>query len=132
MIRVCTLVDLDWMLDMAYAFNDKHYDIPLVYTKTRGWIAELIEHGVCLRSDTGAIVGSLVDDPCRDWRLLVELAWYSEGRDGIRLLQAFENYGLEAGADEVRMTTLGSNSGVDKLLRKRGYTETERSHRLIL
>lgn len=64
--------------------------------------------------------------------MLVETAWYSEGRDGLRLLAAFEDRGMNLGVDEVRMTTLEVNAGVEKVLTRRGYTRMETSHRLIL
>ena len=133
-VRSCTLSDLDWLKAKATAFNNTHFDIPLCENKLHAYLTALIVNpmGVALRSDTGAIVGVLTEDPLRNWEVLVETAWYSEGTDGVRLLKAFETIGLEAGVDEIRMTTLQKNNIVGQLLKKRGYVPIETSHRLIL
>lgn len=133
-VRDCTLADLSFLLEKAHAFNSRYYGIPLNPEKLEQYLTGLIvaEQGVVLRTDTGAITGVNISDPCRDWEVLVETAWYSEGRDGLRLLAAFEQRGLEWGLDEVRMTTLEVNSGVERVLKRRGYSVMETSHRLIL
>lgn len=133
-VRDCTITDLSFLIDKAYAFNYRYYGIPLNHKKLEQYLTGLLvsEHGVVLRTDTGAITGVHVSDPCRDWEVLVETAWYSEGRDGLRLLGAFEQRGVELGLDEVRMTTLEVNSGVERVLKRRGYSIMETSHRLIL
>ena len=133
-VRECKLQDLEWLKNKAVAFNDTHFDIPLCSNKLHAYLTALIVNpmGVALRTDTGAIVGVLTEDPLRTWEVLVETAWYSEGKDGIRLLKAFETVGLEAGVDEIRMTTLQKNDIVGQLLKKRGYAPIETSHRLIL
>lgn len=133
-MRDAQIEDIDFLMEKAYAFNDRYYGIPLNRSGLFKYLKAMIEHssGVCLISDTGGIVGVIHQDLRWDWTVLVETAWYSEGRDGIRLLDAFEKRGRELGCDEVRMTTLAVNSGVDRLLARRGYKPIETSHRLIL
>ncbi|WFG40930.1 hypothetical protein ParaMal1_00046 [Paracoccus phage ParMal1] len=130
----CTLDDMEFLIEKAQHFNDRYYGIPLNLDKLTQYLTGLIaaDQGVVLRTETGAITGVHISDPCRDWEVLVETAWYSEGRDGLRLLAAFEDRGMNLGVDEVRMTTLEVNAGVEKVLTRRGYTRMETSHRLIL
>jgi len=134
MVRDCDLSDLEHLMDLAIGFNDKHYDVKLNRGKTYQYLRNLIqsEDAVVLCTGTGAIVGVKIDDPCRDWTVLVETAWYSEGRDGLRLLRAFEQRGRDMEVDEVRMTTLAVNSGVSPVLERLGYLEIETSHRLLI
>lgn len=131
MVRECTPDDMDWLVEKAIEFNTKHYDIPLNPDKLWNYLWAVIasEDGVAIRSDHGAIVGMYVEDPLRDWSVLVETAWYSTGLDGIRLLNAFERRGQLV--DEVRMSHLHVNPTVAKLLERRGYVAMETSHRLI-
>ena len=133
-VRDCTMDDLSFLIEKAHSFNSRYYDIAINPEKLEQYLTGLIvsEQGVVMRTDTGAITGVHVSDPCRDWEVLVETAWYSEGRDGLRLLAAFEQRGIDWGIDEVRMTTLEVNSGVERVLKRRGYSVIETSHRLIL
>ena len=133
-VRDCTEDDLDFLIEKAFAFNALHFDIPLNPDKLVSYLTGLIasEHGIVLRTDTGAITGVHISDPVRDWEVLVETAWYSEGRDGIRLLNEFEGRARLLGVDEVRMTTLEVNQGVAQVLARRGYKPIETSHRLTL
>jgi hypothetical protein len=126
--------DMDFLCEKAREFNDRYYGIPMREHGLRSYLEGMIEHeaGVVLLTDKGAICGFFTADPRWDWTVLVETAWYCEGRDGLRLLAAFEERALECGADEVRMTTLEVNPGVAKLLHRRGYTAIETSHRLLL
>ena len=133
-VREACIEDIDFLMEKAYAFNDRYYGIPLNRIGLFKYLEAMIEHesGVCLVTDSGGIVGVIHQDPRWDWTVLVETAWYSEGRDGVRLLDAFEKRAMEIGCDEIRMTTLAVNSGVDRILERRGYKPIETSHRLIL
>lgn len=133
-VRNATLGDIDFLMEKAIAFNNEHYDVPLDIDKLISHAEMMIESplGVVLVSDTGIIAGILSSDLIRDWTFLVETAWYSEGRDGLRLLRAFEDRGRLLGVDEIRMTTLEVNPDAAKLLVRRGYTAIETSHRLLL
>ena len=134
MIRHCDEDDLLWLLETATGFNDRYYGIPLDYSRADQYLYDMLRNPfrVMLRSDTGAIIGVIIEDPFRDWKVLVEIGWYSEGRDGLKLLDAFEEQGRCHKVNEIRMTTLESNKGVEKVLARRGYVPVETSHRLIL
>lgn len=131
-VRDCTLEDLDWLCEMTDRFNDKHFDVPVAPHKVHEVHRKLILDGVSLRTDDAAIVGVVYEDLWRDWSVLVELGWYSEGRGGLHVLKAFENRGRELGVDEVRMSTLDKAPVPARLLARRGYTPIETSHRLML
>lgn len=134
MIRECTLYDIDWLCRKATEFNAEYYDIPLDPVKLYSYISNCITspNGVCLRSDHGAIVGIVAPDPVRDWTVLVETGWYSTGKDGLKLLSAFEVQGCIRDVNEIRLTTLETNVRVAEVLRRKGYSTIETSHRLIL
>lgn len=134
MIRHCQPSDMKWLIDKAFAFNSKYYDVPLDIQRLEDYLWEAIHNpnGVVLRSEHSAIVGVVIDDPFRDWKVLVEIAWYSEGRDGLRLLDTFEDVGRCHAVNEIRMTTLEVNKGVEKVLARRGYKPIETSHRLLI
>lgn len=133
-VRNATLDDLDFLIEKAVKFNNDYYYVPLNIEKTLNHLTLLIEHlqGVVLVSDRGAITGIVYESPTHDWITLVETAWYSEGKDGLRLLQAFEDRGRLLGVDEVRLTTQAANNGVSKVLLRRGYKEQETSFKLKL
>lgn len=134
MIRTITEDDLDWLVELTTEFNDQYYGIPLNLNKTRRTLWSLITgpNGVCFRSDSGAIIGTIEDDPFRDYVVLQERGWFSTDRSGIALLREFTDYGTELGVNEIRMCTLNSNKRVDKLLLKYGYNPIETSHGLRL
>lgn len=133
-VHECTLDDVPFLMEKVHQFNADYYDVPLNTKKARDHLVDVLvsEQGLVLRTSSGMIAGVFVSDPLRDWNVLVETAWYSEGRDGIKLLAEFERRAALAGVDEVRMTTLSVNSGVDAVLKRRGYSSMETSHRLIL
>ena len=131
-VRVCTQDDVDFLLSLTTEFNDTLYHIPLSPEKSRAHLSNLVQHGICFRTDRGAIVGAVADDPFRDWVALVELGWFcTTPADGVRLLQAFERTAEELEVNEVRMTTLETNKSVGGLLKRRGYFPVETSHRLL-
>lgn len=70
----------------------------------------------------GVIVPSAVDP---DWKMAVELAWWSEDRKGMHLLRQFEKWAKESGASEVRMTTLASLPRASKIMERVGYRSAE-------
>ena len=120
---------------LASTFNDRYYPVPLNTDKFGVFYDKLMasDEGVILMTDTGAIVGVVAEDPIRDWVSLVEIGWYSEGGDGLRLLKAFEQVARDRQLNEVRMSTLiWSPPQAQKLLTHRGYIHTESSHTLII
>ena len=131
-VRRMTTDDLPWLHDLAVQFNDKYVGVPLNYTKTSAMLTHMINTGVALRSDNGAIVGIIMDDPFRDTTFLVEIGWYADDGTGMKLLDAFIEEGRQAGVDQVRMTTLHSNRGAEVCMRRRRFTPLEHSWGLTI
>lgn len=132
MIRQAHPEDEVAVIDMAVRFNDQYFDIPVNTGKLADWFQLHMQHGVVFRSERGFISALHFPDPVRDHTVLTETAWYSEGRDGLRLLRALIRHGKDHDFDEVRVCTLNTtDSGVLTLLRRMGFTlDIERSHRL--
>ena len=78
--------------------------------------------------ENGAIGGTCTRHPFNDDHVIVqELFWWSEGREGLALLNAFESYARER-AHSVRMLTLEAVNPdrMARLYEKRGYAPVER------
>lgn len=133
-VRMLLEEDLDWLVQVTQQFNDTYYKIPLNLNKTRRTLWSLIveDYGVGFRTDNGAIIGTIEEDPFRDYVVLQERGWFSTDRSGIQLLRAFTDYGVELGVNEIRMCTLEANAGVQRILSRYGYTPIETSHGLRL
>lgn len=132
-VRKCTVEDVDWLVNLAQEFNDKHFGIPINRYQTKTYLWDMVDSGVCFRTDNAAIVGMLVSDPFRDWNVLVEIGWFSNHPgEGMALLDTFIRAGDIRLVDEVRMTTLHSNPGVAAVLKRKGFDPVETSHRLIM
>lgn len=134
MIRHVTESDLPWLEALALEFNELYWDQPINVDKYRALIDTLLDSdtGVMIRNDTGAIVGIVYEDPIRDHTVLVEIGWYSNGFEGMHLLDALIAEGIRLGVDEVRMSTLECNKRATVLLRRRGFKQLETSHSLRL
>lgn len=66
-----------------------------------------------------------------NWTQAVELWWWAEDGNGLRLLEAFETWAWSKGADDINMSTLAhfTPKGVDKLLARRGYELRDQTYR---
>lgn len=132
MIREATEADIPAIVEMGRAFNAAsrspvEYDEEQAAEAARGLIA--LPDGVVLVSEKGMIGGAIAPAYFNAaWRMAVELFWWSEDRQGIRLLRAFEDWAREHGANEVRMTTLASIAGPERILKRRGYSPAEISY----
>lgn len=121
------------MRDKVLAFNAEYFDVPVNTEKLFNWFEHHLGRGIIFLSEHGLLTALNVEDPVRDWQAAVETAWYDKGRDGLRLLDALVNASKEAGFNEVRMTTLNTTPpGILKVLERKGFTEIERSHRLLI
>lgn len=133
MIRVMTEDDLDWLVKTAGQFSEEYMGKKINVTRTRHAMRHCITRGIALRSDAGAIVGIIMDDPFFYETHLVELGWYANDRSGLALLKQFHKIGKSIGVDSIRMTTLHSSPATaDALLGRLGYTPLEKSWELRL
>lgn len=81
-----------------------------------------------LRSERGMIGGAMVPafiDP--DWKIAIELFFWSEDGHGMRLMRAFEKWATDMGASEIRMSAESSLPRAAKIYALRGYKKTEES-----
>ena len=93
----------------------------------------LADTGVILLSDRGMIGGSLAPAyTAPDWLMAVEMFWFAEDGQGLRLLRGFEQWAADGGASEVRMTTLAGLSQADAILTRRGYAALETSYTKVI
>jgi len=131
MIRAATPDDIPVLLamgrefhaasGMAFGFND---------AAVAGFLTRMVEAegAVVLMTDKGAIGGALNAAYCDpSWVYAVELFWWARG-DGLALLRAFERWAQQAGASEIRMTSLAALPRADRLLRCVGYVPAEVSY----
>lgn len=89
-------------------------------------------HGAVLIGDAGVIGGALLPAYCApSWVIAVEMFWWAES-GGLRLLRAFEDWAREAGASEVRMTSLAAQPRAAEILSRRGYKAAEISHSKVI
>lgn len=83
----------------------------------------------CFISDMGVILGVVAPLYYRaDYLTATELFWWSEDRQGLNLLLAFEEWAVEMGAQRMNMGTLAdfTHEKVEGLLMKRGYVLKEK------
>lgn len=89
--------------------------------------------GVLLVSDGGMIGGATMSAYCSDdWKIAVEMFWWCEDKQGLKLLRGFEEWAREQGANEVRMTTIHSLEGAARILGRKGYAPREVSHGKVI
>lgn len=125
--------DLNHIVNLAYEFNDKYFDIPLNNKKIVDNVTGFIEHGSTFVSANGFIGGTIITDLMRDWDVLVEFGWYATDRSGYHLLQTFIKEGYSLGVDEVRMCTMNTSTPLaTQLLERKGFVALETSHRLLI
>ena len=136
MPRLATLGDVLDLVEMGRKFKDASGMVaPFNPEAARDFISTMIEAeaGVVFVSDAGMIGGALVPTYFSpEWLMAVELAWWSEGRDGLRLLAAFEGWARDMGASEIRMTTLASIPGPAKIMARKGYAPIEISYQKVI
>ena len=135
MIRRATAADLDRLTEWGARFHAASgMAAPYDAQATRGFVAGLIDspQAVVLVHDAGMIGGVLSPAYCAPgWLIAVELFWWAE-RDGMALLRAFEAWAQDAGADEIRMTTLAALPRAAKLMARGGYAPAETSYSKVI
>ena len=134
MIREATLDDIPALLDMGAKFAERAdlaahvgYD-PASMAATFAAMIERDEFCLFI-GDAGALGGMVAPHPFNHAQAIAdELFWWSEGRDGLRLLEAYEEWATERGAI-VRMTALEAVNPdrMQKFYERRGYRPLERA-----
>ena len=144
MIRQATVKDVDTLIVVAKPFL--RYSMYAQYTEIDNnelafSLCNMIDNGVIFVAEyDGQIVGGLVGAINNFWfnrntKMASELGWWvnEEHRGktaGIRLLQAFEHWAKEKGADVISLSDLRVNDEYPAggLYEKLGYQVTERAH----
>jgi GNAT superfamily N-acetyltransferase len=131
MIREATHADIPRLLEMGEKFAAKAglvdhcgYD-PESMAATFSAMIERDEFCLFI-GEAGAIGGMKAPHPFNHAKLMAdELFWWSEGREGLRLLEAYEEW---AGDAMIRMTTLEAVNPdrMSKFYQRRGYQPLER------
>lgn len=135
MIREASVSDVPALLEMGNRFSDKArliehvgYD-PASMDLTFRFLIEQPEHVVFIGA-SGAIGGMRAPHPFNHSHWIAqELFWWSEGREGLRLLDAFEAWAAEKCAT-VRMICLEAVNPerMGRLYRRRGYEPLEHGY----
>lgn len=132
-MRQATIDDLPALIEMGRKF---HAAANLPFPAKRGAVdaalRQMIEQGVIIMSDRGAIGGMLSRawiNP--EWVFAAEFFWWAEDGKGRALLRAFEEWARQSGANEVRMTTL-DHIPARKILDRLGYACRELSFGKVL
>ena len=136
MIRKATITDIPELLEMGkkfhaasgqpFEFNEDAVGSLLIDMM-------LLPDGVVFRSDAGLVGGKIAPAYCDpDWRVAIELFWWAEDRQGLKLLRAFEAWAKDNEANEVRMTTLPALPSADAIVRRFGYEPSEISYSRLM
>lgn len=134
MIRPAEVSDIPRLLEMGRKFAEKAklddhvgYD-PHSMVQTFEAMIDGDQFALFI-GESGSIGGMIAPHPFNyEQKFVDELFWWSEGREGLRLLKAFEDWAASQGA-MVRMTALEAvePDRVGKLFERRGYAPLERS-----
>ena len=134
MIRPAELSDIPRLLEMGQRFSEtakliEH--VGYVADDMRETFAVLIEGGhPVFIGENGAIGASSTQHPFNRRHIAAqELFWWSEGREGLSLLDALEGW-CEANCHSLRMITLHAvrPEATGRLYERRGYVPLEHSY----
>lgn len=135
MVRAAAIEDIPALLVMGRVF---HAEGKLTCAFNPDAMADVLgkmieaDAAAVLMTERGVIGGMLNPAYCDpDWVYAVELFWWAQG-DGLALLRAFERWAQQAGAKEVRMTSLAALPRADRLLRCVGYDPAEVSYSKVI
>lgn len=139
MIRPATLADIPQLKEWGQRFADKaNLTAHVGYCPES--MAATFQHMIeqdnytILVGENGAIGGGYSPHPFNfAHKFAQEVFWWSEGREGLRLLQAFEDWAREH-CDSLTMITLESVNPerMAKFYRNRGFRPTEHSFLKVL
>lgn len=135
MVRPATVEDIPDLLKMGKSFHAES-KMPFAFRDDvmAGVLGNMVqsENAVVLMTERGVIGGALSAAYCDpEWLYAVELFWWARG-DGLALLHEFERWAQQAGANEVRMTSLAALPRADRILRASGYEPAEISYSRVI
>ena len=106
MIRRAVESDLPDILLMMGKFH-KASNLPydLDFSACGDIMADMMKHGFVARSESGFICGVIMNSPLNPrWKVAKEFLWWSEGKDGMKLLKKFRDWARGMGADEIQLS----------------------------
>lgn len=129
MIRTASHADLDAVVSFGSDFHaySPWREIEFDRDATKEFCARLIDGGVILMSDAGMIGGlmnPLYFNP--SYKVACELFWWATS-GGLKLMKAFENWGLENKASAFQFSALGDEKSdrMATLFERAGYRKVE-------
>ena len=135
MVRPATLDDIPALLAMGTEFHaDARLPCAFNLDAMAAFLQQMIESesAAVLMTDRGVIGGAVHPAYCDpSWIYGVELFWWAKG-DGLKLFRAFERWAQQAGAKELRMSSLATLPRADRLLRCVGYAPAETSYSKVI
>ena len=133
MIRPCEHTDIPDLRVMANSFHYSYCEGTLDTHRAHELICKILNEGISFRSDNGFIGGIVMPHPFTGHSVLVELAWWSRDKSGIKLLDTFIQAGKDEDVHEIRMSTMGTSSATaDKIIQRKGFAVAETQYSLIL
>lgn len=133
MIRPCEYKDKLDLLQMAKSFHAGYCDGQLHLASAIDLICKILNEGISFRSDNGFIGGIIMPHPFTGHSVLVELAWWSQDKSGIKLLDTFIQAGKDEDVHEIRMSTMGTSSDTAaKIIQRKGFAVAETQYSLTL
>ena len=136
MVRRATLEDIPDLVDMGRKFHAQSkmlcgFDPVASAGILEGMINS--DAATVIRSDSGGIGGILNPAYCDpSWVMAVELFWWADDRQGLKLINEFEKWAKSMNANEVRMTSLQAIPRSAEILDRRGYIRSEISHQKVI
>lgn len=135
MIRQATAEDIPHIVAMARKFNEASDEPRIVEEDAAAFIGFHIDNpdSFVAVSARGFIIGVVGGAPWnQSARTAHEVFWWSEGRDGIALLNAFEQWAASMGCEVSEASHPSSEAAVGHLLERRGYRPQTNVYRKVL
>lgn len=134
-IRAAVIEDTPDVMSLMHKFAKQYLpegSKPLCQEGAMTLVTHSIQTGCCLVAEeegqvTGTVVGVLQTHPFLDAYILSEIALYSTGYSGVKLMKAFVELGREHGADAVTASTLSAHTRADSLMTRLGMTKVEQA-----
>lgn len=134
MIRDATEHDIPWLLEVGERFASRanlSETVKLDLPSLENTLRFLIDQGILIRGEHGTIGGMVFPHPFNaNVKCASELFWWSEGREGLLLLSAFEASAKALGASLSAMIALQAvePERTAKVFLRRGYRLLERQY----
>lgn len=128
MIRHATPKDIPRLIELGHAgFKNVNKPVTRSEEKWRQTVEYMLLRpwqSVVLIGDRGFLLGQLVDYPFADANYAIDVAFYSEGGDGMQFIEAFTKWAKSKGAVQVVIANSSGIERTDQFLEKAGFIRT--------